>query len=371
MTYFLNYHEVEATGSLLYGIFAVMMLMLSVRRLHGVAKVSTLLMSGASAVACLAMVMQRLLHLHDIEGSLGVSIDLSAFMVSTYLMSVSLLYLLRQGRLRRREWLSVPAAWLVGMLLLGAAYLFCHRRLCTGANYLVGALCIAEVIYLYYPIHVTTLKLQATLQEFFDHSTHQMLSWITVSTRVILAFSFILPLLLFFRSGWMILFLYLMIAAMAYLGISFSLYCVSNDAVLARQAESLETELKQEEQPEPKKKKPTIVLPPTMDQQMDEWVNSRSYLQQNISINNVADATGLRVAQLRLWLSATGRGFFSQWLSHLRIEHSKTLLTEHSDWTIDKIAESCGFSGRQSFIRAFKKENGANPGEWAEAHADD
>lgn len=40
------------------------------------------------------------------------------------------------------------------------------------------------------------------------------------------------------------------------------------------------------------------------------------------------------------------------------------LLRQQPGWTIDAVADACGFANRQGFSRAFKKENGCTPSDW-------
>ena len=54
---------------------------------------------------------------------------------------------------------------------------------------------------------------------------------------------------------------------------------------------------------------------------------------------------------------------FSKYLSHVRVEHSKTLL-EHTDMKMFDIAIQCGFSDEAYFSRVFKKTAGIAPSEW-------
>lgn len=108
-----------------------------------------------------------------------------------------------------------------------------------------------------------------------------------------------------------------------------------------------------------------------VSQQLSGWLHSKGFRQHSTSIADVAQASGLSIAILRRWLTATGQGSFSQWLSHLRVEHSKVLLTHQSKWTIDAIAQECGFANRQGLIRAFKKENGCSPTAWITTHKED
>lgn len=52
----------------------------------------------------------------------------------------------------------------------------------------------------------------------------------------------------------------------------------------------------------------------------------------------------------------------------LRIEKAKTLLTEHPEWKISKVASACVFSDYNYFITVFKRLTGMSPGKYRNAH---
>jgi two-component system, response regulator YesN len=54
---------------------------------------------------------------------------------------------------------------------------------------------------------------------------------------------------------------------------------------------------------------------------------------------------------------------FWEYLAHIRIEKSKSLLVE-TDLGIERIAESVGYNNRFSYIRTFKKLAGVTPSEF-------
>ena len=100
---------------------------------------------------------------------------------------------------------------------------------------------------------------------------------------------------------------------------------------------------------------------------LEGWLRAKGFVEHDISIKDVAAASRLKVDDIRCWLTATDNGMFSQWLSRLRTDHAKLLLRNNPAWSIDMVADKCGFTHRQSLARAFKKETGQSPTEWAGA----
>lgn len=49
------------------------------------------------------------------------------------------------------------------------------------------------------------------------------------------------------------------------------------------------------------------------------------------------------------------------YINKLRVEHSLSLINDHPDWTIDAIAEECGYVSRATYYRHFNKFFGITP----------
>lgn len=52
------------------------------------------------------------------------------------------------------------------------------------------------------------------------------------------------------------------------------------------------------------------------------------------------------------------------YINKLRVEHSVVLIQEHPDWTIDAVAEECGFISRATYYRHFKRIFGITPAQY-------
>lgn len=366
---YLNFQEAQVTGSFVGAIFAFMLYALTFRRLHGVSKVSAQLMSLGFFITSVQFTLQRLFCFHAVDPALGFSVNLSFFMLATYLLFTAQLYLLRQGRLRLREWCVVPLAWSVCVcLMFSLRYYYkevapdtvAGHPVLMWANYFTATVYIAEVVYLYFLLRSTYRKVKCNVEEFFDRPTDEMIGWVSVSMHLLGFLSVCIPVCLFFRTQFLILFLYFIVLAMSYLAVTFTFFSVSRDAAIAGQAEALAG------------MDSAMEAAPSVDEQvlaqiagkLDTWLEAEGFLRHNLSITEVAETTGLGVEEIRRWLTATEKGMFSQWLSHLRTDHAKQLLLDQPNWSFDAIADACGFTNRQSFARAFKKETGCSPSDW-------
>ncbi len=96
---------------------------------------------------------------------------------------------------------------------------------------------------------------------------------------------------------------------------------------------------------------------------MAEWTAHGGHLRGGITQPMAAEEMGIPQYQLRAWLRGQ-ESTYNRWLSELRIEEAKRVLLAHSDWTIEAVAEHCGFAGRTILHRKFKEFTGLSPVEY-------
>ncbi len=77
----------------------------------------------------------------------------------------------------------------------------------------------------------------------------------------------------------------------------------------------------------------------------------------------VAAALGISYSYLRRLLSKEMNTTFSSYLLHLRLTHTKELLST-TQLTHKEIAEQVGFGSEQTLYRVFRQHEGVSPGEW-------
>lgn len=90
----------------------------------------------------------------------------------------------------------------------------------------------------------------------------------------------------------------------------------------------------------------------------------RLHFDQSLSLTKVALELGTSATYLsRIFSMQDSRGF-NGYLSWYRIQKSKEFLRK--DWTVSKVANSCGFTDTRSFLRVFKRVEGKTPREYRE-----
>lgn len=97
---------------------------------------------------------------------------------------------------------------------------------------------------------------------------------------------------------------------------------------------------------------------------IDLWVKESGYRNSDTTISSMARRTGISHAELTRYISQEHGSTFRIWLSNLRMEESKKILLEHMEYSIETVAQECGFSSASHFHRFFHNATGMTPTEY-------
>ena len=87
---------------------------------------------------------------------------------------------------------------------------------------------------------------------------------------------------------------------------------------------------------------------------IEQWVSERHFTDSNITATS-----------LSYYLEQhTTVENYRQWLPYLRIEEAKRIMLAHPDYSLQAVAEECGYANSSNFSRAFKNQEGMTPGQW-------
>lgn len=114
-------------------------------------------------------------------------------------------------------------------------------------------------------------------------------------------------------------------------------------------------------------------------QRIEQWVAERRYTNANVTIAVALQEMGISATALNYYLehhaAATPSAFgrlrgknYRQWLPYLRIEEAKRIMLEHPDYSLQAVAEACGYASKSSLSHAFKSREGIPPAEWLAAN---
>jgi AraC-like DNA-binding protein len=93
---------------------------------------------------------------------------------------------------------------------------------------------------------------------------------------------------------------------------------------------------------------------------VEQWTKNGSYLKCGLKLPIAAAEIGVPQYQLSGWLKQKNLKY-SEWITTLRIEEAKRVLLEYPEWTLEAVAEHCGFNSREYFHRIFRSYLGMPP----------
>ncbi|MDE6298700.1 MAG: helix-turn-helix domain-containing protein [Muribaculaceae bacterium] len=84
----------------------------------------------------------------------------------------------------------------------------------------------------------------------------------------------------------------------------------------------------------------------------------------NLNRDSIAEATGLSRAKVSQLIGRFTSLSPNEYINKLRVEYSVKQIKEHPEWTIDAIAESCGYVRRATYYSHFNKLFGISPAQY-------
>lgn len=96
------------------------------------------------------------------------------------------------------------------------------------------------------------------------------------------------------------------------------------------------------------------------------WLAERGYNTPNLTCVTMAQQLDIPKRKLQQYLAEHKGETFRVWLSNIRIEQAKHMLLTKNGYSIESIAETCGFSSRSWMQEKFKASTGMSPAEWRE-----
>lgn len=329
------------------------------------------LIAGGTGILALHFLLQLLLGLRSKGVTEAILLNLFMFVPAAWLLSLGVLYIQRRGEVRRRDWLVGPICWGIVTLLLAVAYFLSDEPVLSEMHKLHIAELMASVVYFSMQCHFTFFqfrelrRMHRALDNYYDRDMSELLLSMERAMEVLATFAVMVPVVIY-DSGWFLMvFGILFLCGIFFFVMSYFYYVVGSNWRQVMEAEQHDDEVNAEDQEEPDEKPHA----PEMNQEdrlriesaVNRWISKGGHLKSGITIQAAADEMKIPRYQLSAWLKTTDQELFSPWLTHLRIDEAKRIMTEHPDWSNDIIAEHCGFGSRSYFQTVFHKQTGMTP----------
>lgn len=332
------------------------------------------LMLGGIALLGLQFFLQLVLGLREKSVTQALTLNLTAFTLVSWLLSLAILRLLTQGRLKRIDtWLG-GAVWLTEMVIIAAAAessgetLLSDTPLLRIAEQVGGMLYFAMQSYYGWTIVARLHRIRRSLDNYYDNDMSQRLDWMRISINMLAVLALFVPAAIFLQGRWLMAFAVVFFYGMWYLVDCFCDYVKSSMPRRVQEAERSEENSSDGEESAAAtdhSSKTTDTQWERMEASVARWTGQGGYRKNGLKKSVVAEQMGVSENQLTLWLRQHDLKF-ADWLSDLRVEEAKRVIRLHPDWTNETIAGHCGFADRPDLQRKFKKSTGMTPMQYAE-----
>ena len=322
--------QMQFTGFLLMVLLTVKLMSLSVRSVGREAlNHARWLMAGCTGLLGLQFLAQMVLGLRTTgHVAQAVALNVACFIPCSAMMSLAILYLLREWRMTWLDrWIGL-FAWIPALALL-------YIGLSTDGHPLmakevqvswpqIGSTLLFAAMQLYYFIrHMYEMQqLHRALDGYFDRDAYGMLRWMRLSFILLALMALFAPVVILSNGLPLALYGLFTLCGFFYFVDSFGLYVVSSSAKRvmeadqnARKEEEVAAEMT-DRQPGDSETDLRVV------HAVERWIECGGYLKNGMNMPSVASEIGIPQYQLSGWLKQQ-KFKYSEWMTSLRIDEAK------------------------------------------------
>ena len=367
--------QMQFTGFLIMALLTVKLMLLSVRSV-GRETLNRVrwLMVGCTGLLGLQFLAQMVLGLRTTgHVAQAVALNVSCFIPCSAMMSLGILYLLREWRVTWLDrWLGL-FAWIPALALLYIGLSTDGHPLMAKEQEVswpqIGSTLFFAGMQLYYFIrHMYEIRqLHYALDDYFDRDAYGVLRWMKLSMVLLALMALFAPVVIFSNGLPLALYGLFTLCGFFYFVDSFGLYVVSSASKYVMEADQ---NARKEEEAAVKATEQQPIDSETdlrVGRAVERWIERGGYLKSGINMPSVAAEIGIPQYQLSAWLKQQNYKY-SEWMTSLRIDEAKQVLKEHPDWSNESVAEHCGFSDRTYFQKKFKEKTGMTPADYVSLH---
>lgn len=337
------------------------------------------LMTVGTTLLLVQFTTQMTLGLRAMGITQGVMLNLLMFVPTSWVFSLSLLYLQRQGHLNKWDKFVGGFTWAIVIVLILGANIIDEKPLFSDTPQIRIAEKIASGCYIimqiYYACrHVSNLRdMQLELLDYFDRDMSGRLTWMNVTLWALVALALLVPFGIFFTGKLIIGIALFFFFCIPYMVDRFCDYVKSGTPAkileAERNAEEIMEERIQEKLSEELQVKDKSLINKTKEKRLRvskavaSWLEQGGHLRQGITQPIAASEMSVPKYLFTEWLSEQNTNY-NEWLAKLRIKEAQRILVAKPDWSNETIAEHCGFKNRAHFQNKFKEITGKTPTDW-------
>ena len=331
------------------------------------------MMAGGTGLIALQFLLQHAFGFRQMGVTQAVCCNLLFFTPSSLLCSMSILYMQRQGKVSWKEWLigssiyALSAGILIGTAVLDGVPFREESMALRIAEYVSSVLYVVMQTYIFSMQYKAYMRLETAVDEYYDRSRRDLFGWMGLSMKAMALMVFLVPLVIFMQGAPLVLFSISFFFLISYSTISLYTYGVSKDVERVEEAEMSEEGIVKSEKfatadgsNEDSAAEANFSLF-TIHSTLDSWIESGHYREHNLTLSIVARQMGVPQKQLQEWLRQSEYKKLAGLVSSLRIKEAQRVLIEHRDWSVESVADYCGFNDRKYFHQVFQQYTGTTP----------
>lgn len=200
------------------------------------------------------------------------------------------------------------------------------------------------------------------LDTYFSNDMHYFVRW-TSRSITLLIISWVFAVVTLFTNVYVnLVFQAYMITLNFYIAINFTNFCT-------KYGDIARAYLPAGEDPEdiiikPKETDSQTIEVQTLEHRINTWMEAKEYVGSQFTIDELATKLGTNKGYLSFFINEHFGTNFSVWVSGLRINEAKQLMTANPERKMEDIAYTVGFSSPSYFSKVFASHEGMSPTVW-------
>ncbi len=200
------------------------------------------------------------------------------------------------------------------------------------------------------------------LDNYFSNDMHYFVRW-TSRSITLLIISWVFAVVTLFTNVYVnLVFQAYMVTLNFYIAINFTNFCT-------KYGDIARAYLPAGEDPEdiiikPKETDSQTIEVQTLEHRINTWMEAKEYVGSQFTIDELATKLGTNKGYLSFFINEHFGTNFSVWVSGLRINEAKQLMTANPDRKMEDIAYTVGFSSPSYFSKVFASHEGMSPTVW-------
>ena len=205
------------------------------------------------------------------------------------------------------------------------------------------------------------LRSNALFENYFSNDKNHFIRWLKVSHW--LFYGMLILGVISIRTGALINWLvqFYVVGMNLYILVNIINYASEYETLMKANCDEEEEETGKEKSGEASPKKAYIEK---LRPRVAEWIQEKSYLEEQFTIDDLASKLYTNKTYLSTFIKEEFGMNFSSWITSLRLEEAKKMMSEHPDARLKDIAYNVGFSSLPYFSSVFAKSEGVTPSVW-------